>query len=101
MVPFIDHSSAADLGITNFINMLMIIFYALQEGLANRSECFVIGLTIYLQNFNFYFLNQLVMKFLCTIWYFSKTETGCLLRQLRLIINLLTDEEFHSEVCDA
>ncbi|AWT18719.1 hypothetical protein DMP75_09725 [Klebsiella michiganensis] len=46
MVPFIDHSSAADLGITNFINMLMIIFYALQEGLANRSECFVIGLTI-------------------------------------------------------
>ena len=81
--------------------MLMIIFYALREGLANRSECFVIGLTIYLQVFNLSVLNQLVMKFSCTIWYFSLAETGCLLRQLRLIINLLTDEEFHSEVCDA
>ncbi|MBZ7662200.1 hypothetical protein FML34_17140 [Klebsiella grimontii] len=101
MVPFIDHSSATDLGITNFINMLMIIFYALREGLANRSECFVIGLKIYLQVFNLYVLNQLVMKFGCTIWYFSLAETGCLLRQLRLIINLLTDERFHSEVCDA
>lgn len=32
----------------HFINMLMIIFYALRPGLATGSECFVIGLTQYL-----------------------------------------------------
>ncbi|MBZ7252363.1 hypothetical protein FML32_11435 [Klebsiella oxytoca] len=81
--------------------MLMIIFYALRECLANRSECFVIGLTINLQICILVNINQLDNKNSCTIWYFSEAETGCLRRELALIINLLTDWGFTSEVCDA
>ncbi len=57
--------------------MLMIIFYSLREGLANRSECFVIGLTQYLHVFYLYLIYQLYIFIFDSDWYFSGAETGC------------------------
>ncbi len=57
--------------------MLMIIFYSLREGLANRSECFVIGLTQYLHVFYLYLIYQLDIFIFDSDWYFSGAETGC------------------------
>lgn len=57
--------------------MLMIIFYSLRAGLANRSECFVIGLTQYLHVFYLYFIYQLHIFIFDSDWYFSGAETGC------------------------
>ncbi|GKK18292.1 hypothetical protein NUKP38_37290 [Klebsiella variicola] len=61
----------------HFINILMIIFYALRPGLATGSECFVIGLTQYLHINNLLVFNQWVDCFSGRGWYFSGAETGC------------------------
>lgn len=61
----------------HFINMLMIIFYALRPGLATGSECFVIGLTQYLHIFYLFFIYHIDIFIFNDGWYFSGAETGC------------------------
>ncbi|EIV5807116.1 hypothetical protein NER38_003099 [Klebsiella aerogenes] len=57
--------------------MLMIIFYSLRAGLANRSECFVIGLTQYLHIFYLFIIYHIDVFIFNDGWYFSGAETGC------------------------
>ncbi|HDS6532603.1 TPA: hypothetical protein QH305_003407 [Klebsiella aerogenes] len=57
--------------------MLMIIFYSLRAGLANRSEYFVIGLTQYLHIFYLFIIYHIDIFIFNDSLYFSGAETGC------------------------